>query len=183
MVRAQQLDIHWRPCRNDAGEQIPPFPVLRSLGQVEPGAWTLKVGKPDEDSGKNVLFGGPTRVEPNDPGLYTRTFPAQARFEVADGTPAVGDTVGPKAGSWRLSILQTGFVVVAVDGEEIWVIPSPGGGSGDRVVHANGLPPESDGGIDFFPGNFDELQQQGGGWAWIVPPGDLYIVNANPTFV
>lgn len=177
------------PFRNDSGAEIPPHGLLRVLDRVTPPAgqpeeWLLKVAKPDEDGKTYHLVNGPFPVPVGQHGEATFDFPTLVAYDASQGQPAPGESWGSQSGSFLLSKSFTGYRILAgpKDGL-VEVIPEGEGGSGDRVVHANGLPPESDGGIDFFPGNFDELQQQGAQWLWVVPIGDLYIVNANPVFV
>ena len=82
--------------------------MLDSTGQV-----IFSVDQPNGDSSATYLFNGPCSIAPAANGSGTLDFPAQAIWDT--GTPAIGDTWGPKSGQWPLAQRATpGFPVLGI---------------------------------------------------------------------
>jgi len=103
--------------RNDSPETVPAYGVMRGTGVVvvEPGRVVLLGDKPTGfGCQQRGLLNGPSPVGAGKYGVCTRTGPAAALYETADGTPAPGERWGPRAGSWKLRKHTGGFLVLGV---------------------------------------------------------------------
>lgn len=110
-------DMHWREFRNDSGEEIPAFACMRVTGAevVSTGRVALTVGKPNTFGAQyNHVFNGPLKVANGKYGLCTRSDGAAALYDSADGTPAFGESWGPRDATWKLKKNTGGFVVEIV---------------------------------------------------------------------
>jgi hypothetical protein len=120
--------IRWLSFRNDAGEPIPPFAVLRPTGVVTvQGQAVLTVARPNADGGSFYFFNGPFAVDAGGFGSCTGDFPCFAAYDTAD-VPALGQQWGAKNGSWLLEKGHTGYKIIggAIDGRvEIVSTQSP----------------------------------------------------------
>jgi hypothetical protein len=110
--------IRWLECRNASAEEAPGFALVKIAGVDADG--TLQLAKPDTD-GQDGLVLGPAALAAGARGLCTADFPAWALYDVADGTPALGETWGAGAGSWKLRKNKPGWRVLggAADGRVI----------------------------------------------------------------
>lgn len=105
------------PYRNDAGEQIPPFGILRLTGAVTVNSRPyLKAEKPDTYGSQYLhAINGPTAVESGDYGtcyVPAESFFVRAAYDTADGTPAFGEAWGPRSGTWKLKKNTGGFQII-----------------------------------------------------------------------
>jgi hypothetical protein len=120
--------IRWLSFRNDTGEPIPPFAVLRPTGVVTvQGQAVLTVARPNADGGSFYFFNGPFAVDAGGFGSCTGDFPCFAAYDTAD-VPALGQQWGAKNGSWLLEKGHTGYKIIggAIDGRvEIISTQSP----------------------------------------------------------
>lgn len=110
-------DMHWREFRNDSGEEIPAFACMRITGAevVSTGRVTLTVGKPNTFGAQyNHVFNGPLKVANGKYGLCTRSDGAAALYDSADGTPAFGESWGPRDATWKLKKNTGGFLIEIV---------------------------------------------------------------------
>ena len=103
----------WLSIRNDSGEEIPPFAVLRLTGlESRSGQTVFVVSKPDATTVADSLMGdrskilvnGPQRILDGKYGAGTQEYPAQVKYTT------LGPLMGPAADDWGLSNLSRGFV-------------------------------------------------------------------------
>jgi hypothetical protein len=136
------LAIRWLEFRNDSGEEIPAYGLLRPTGAVTLGyGLAITVSKPNADSMDGILVNGPDPVAIDGYGACTADLPTLALYDTADGTPAVTETWGSGNASWKLRKNKTGFLVIggAASGV-VYVgkqdVSSPPGGG---ITSLNGL--------------------------------------------
>jgi hypothetical protein len=94
---------------NDSGETIPAWAVM------EPSDFNglyHTVRKPTVDDSAWVLLNGPMPISAGGYGSGTWDLPNLAKYETGDGTPAVGESWGSRAGYWGLSRGYEGFIVL-----------------------------------------------------------------------
>lgn len=101
-------DMRGTSFRNESGETVPAFAVMRVTGSVVlKGRVFLRIGKPNGDGRKwNHVINGPQPVDNNKLGTCFDDFPC-----AADGSTniAAGKQCGPTAGSWLLQDGGDGF--------------------------------------------------------------------------
>jgi len=99
------------PFRNDSGEEVPPFAVLRVTGLTTIGGRTVvTIGKPNTYGSQYSHFvNGPITVPADGYGTCTNDFPAMVS---ANGTATVGQLWGPRSGSWELESSTPGFIAL-----------------------------------------------------------------------
>jgi len=100
--------VRWLAYRNDAGEEIPAFALVRPTGADSDG--TLVVGKPNSD-GQLVYVNGPVPCPTSGYGLCTMDDPVFVLYDDG-GTPAYGETWGAAASSWKLTEGKDGWRVL-----------------------------------------------------------------------
>lgn len=115
--------------RNDSGETIPPYGIIKITNTVKQnGIYLLKGEKPDAwGSQYSHYVNGPAEVADGDEGrCYVPTSPVWAAYDTGD-TPAVGEPWGPTSGSWELSQDVGGFEVISseTDDGKVLVIQRP----------------------------------------------------------
>jgi len=106
------------PVRNDSGEEIPPFAVLRPIGPVDlTDEWCMKVGKPNATFAQRYYVNGPAAIPIDGFGMATdASYPAPVKRENATAT--YGDGWGVLSGSWELKRWHAGgFVMQAASGD------------------------------------------------------------------
>jgi hypothetical protein len=104
--------IRWLSFRNDSGEEVPGFAVLRPTGVISvEGQAVLTIAKPDSDGGSFYFFNGPFPVKYGKFGSGTADFPCFAAYDDSDA-PQVGDVWGAKSGQWTLKKGNSGFKIV-----------------------------------------------------------------------
>lgn len=101
-------DIRWLAAVNDSGEELPACAAVVVDSSGDQGQFT--VSKPTTD-GEHVWIAGPIGALDGDQASVTNDFPTLAYYDDADGTPAVGETWGAGAGSWKLRKNKAGFRV------------------------------------------------------------------------
>lgn len=95
--------MRWLPYRNDSGEEIPAFAVLRITGVTERnGQALLTVAKPNSTAYAQYAINGSTVVPANGYGRLTFDTPAVALYD-SGLSPSVGDLLGPEDGEWALT--------------------------------------------------------------------------------
>jgi len=116
---------------NVAGETIPAHAVVQFKANFSSGY--SQASKPDGSSG---LFFANGFVDVAASAKGESLLWNRARLVLLDGSPTVGDEVGPTNGSWSMSSLGTGFRVIhqAVSGVGS-VLQIGGGGSGETIEH------------------------------------------------
>ncbi len=91
---------------------MPGFSVVKING-ADLATDMVSVAIPDEDSQKLVGILGPSGVPAADgPGEVSIDYPLIARYDSADGTPAVGEQWGTEAGSLVLHKGKIGFLII-----------------------------------------------------------------------
>lgn len=100
------------PVRNDSGEIIPAFAVLRPTGVIEKtGEWCVKVEKPNVDFAQRYYVNGPAAIPVDGFGMATdASYPAPVKRETATAT--YGDGWGVLSGSWELKRWHAGGFVM-----------------------------------------------------------------------
>lgn len=105
------------PVRNDSGEEIPAFGLMRITGTTtvdgEP-VWT--VDKPSSTFQRFVLVNGETAIPASGSNdIYGTGYfcdrPFRALYDTSDGTPSYGQVWGPRSGSWKLRRHHYGFLI------------------------------------------------------------------------
>jgi hypothetical protein len=104
--------------RNDSGEAIPPFSVMRITG-AEPlvaGDTTsppvVTVEKPDTTFHRLYLVNTGEEVPDGKEGIGTYLHHARyVAYNDSAGTPAYGEVWGPKSGQWTLEKYRHGFLI------------------------------------------------------------------------
>lgn len=98
--------------RNNSGETIPPHAVMAVTGvEVAEGALVHVVTKPSTTFYRSLLINNITRIKA---GKYGDGTPGTALAIYDSGTPANGETWGPKPGQWSLSKNYPGFIILGV---------------------------------------------------------------------
>jgi hypothetical protein len=103
--------------RNDAGESIPAFGIVRITGLVipEPGRVILTVAKPNVFGCQfQCAVNGPVPIGAGKFGTCSREPFIAALYDTADGTPGIGERWGPRDASWKLRRNTGGFSVVGM---------------------------------------------------------------------
>lgn len=106
------------PFRNDSGETIPPFGVMRPSDIVErEGRWVFKVVKPDTTFSRRYLINGPTAVPIDGYGMAADgSYPVLALRE--NETVECADGWGVQPSSWKLKRYSPGnFTIYAASGQ------------------------------------------------------------------
>lgn len=105
----------WLAFRNDSGETIPPFAVLRITGVVTiEGRAVLTVAKPNADGGTFYAVNGAVSVVSGGYGSCTRDAPCMAACDDSV-TPSVGEEWGVMSASWELQRGYGGYRVIGVE--------------------------------------------------------------------
>lgn len=111
---AQYFNI---PFRNDSGETIPAFAVMRVTGAAGLGSIpVITVAKPSTDFKRRYLVNGPFPVS-GASGQYVfglGTWAEQSAYVLYDdaNTPAYGEEWGPSSGSWKIKKYRYGFHII-----------------------------------------------------------------------
>jgi hypothetical protein len=100
--------------RNDAGETIPAFAVMKITGEVTVDSAKLyTVAKPDSTFARLYLVNGPDTVTTSQlygTGSFVNTAD-RVLYDSGDGTPAAGQVWGPYPSQWSLKRHMYGFRV------------------------------------------------------------------------
>ncbi len=105
----------WQEFRNEAGEEIPAYGILRLDGYVTlPSGRIVLAAKKPNTYGSQYLHAvnGPQKIAPQKTGicLIPTSVPGWALF--ASGSPQPGERWGPISGSWELKQHVGGFRIV-----------------------------------------------------------------------
>lgn len=100
--------------RNDSGEEIPGFACVRITGMVKVGSRNiLTVGKPNTYGSQYMhRFNGPTPVASGLYGVCYLGSQVPALYDTADGTPAFGESWGPRDATWKIKKNTGGWQIV-----------------------------------------------------------------------
>lgn len=104
----------WKLFRNNSGETIPPFSVMRITG-AESLATGLRmiVAKPNDAFKTHYLINGPYAVLDGDDGRGTTLAQADnVAYNSSSGTPAVDEEWGAKEDQWTLQKNRPGFIII-----------------------------------------------------------------------
>lgn len=107
------------PAENDSGETIPAHALVRVTGW---DSGLFIAAKPNTD-GQAVWAAGPLPTDDGETVPLTNDWPAWALYDSGDGTPAVGETWGAGASSWKLRKNEAGFVVVGDPDTTLGIVP------------------------------------------------------------
>jgi hypothetical protein len=121
-----QDDVRWI---NNSGESVPAHGVIQL--RTDYAASLNQASKPNGSAGLFYVNGG----APVAAGLYGESKVwGQARLVLIDGSPTVGDEVGPVSGQWYMSAEGSGYRVMhqAVGG--IGAVVQVGGGGGSHHI-------------------------------------------------
>jgi len=108
------------PVRNDSGEEIPPFACMRITGTIAmaSGEIGFLVNKPNAFGAQySHIFNGPIPIKASGTstqinGEGTIGLAVAALYDSADGTPAFGQSWGPRDSTWKLKKNTGGFRVM-----------------------------------------------------------------------
>lgn len=101
---------HWLPFRNDSGETVPPYAVMRVTGtETVHGQTILTIGKPDGSNQNWYAINGPGQIAAN--SIAGCTLSPSAIIRVESGTPSNGDEWGPSSGNWGIGSSGSRFFI------------------------------------------------------------------------
>lgn len=99
--------VPWVPVKNVHEDSAPPFALLEVTGVTDDGFFL--VTRPTDDSSPCLLLNGASAIPSGDYGSAHASNQGVAAYRESEGTPAVGQTWGSKAGRWELHPDQDGF--------------------------------------------------------------------------
>lgn len=102
----------WLDFRNDSGESIPPYGLVRVAGTTSDADTILAGYKPDTDNDKTVFANSPGIVSNGYYGVLSCDWPLFAAYDTADGTPVAGEEWGVENGGWKLRSGKSGFIIL-----------------------------------------------------------------------
>lgn len=119
--------------RNDSGETIPAFGIVRIDGaEVADNNRLVLIGKKPNGSGKIHYINGGVEVANGSFGsCAVASGPVWAKYDTGD-TPSVGESWGPVSGSWELGIDGGGFKIVGGETEGRVLVESSASECPDR---------------------------------------------------
>lgn len=123
--------MQWVEFKNDAGETIPSFGIVRLTGvaTIEATRVVLTGAKPNAFGCQyNAAVNGPTAVLSGQYGICTRAAVGVALYDTADGTPAFGEKWGPRDATWKLKKNTGGFSILGVTNSDLGLVlvsPAP----------------------------------------------------------
>ena len=125
----------WLAFRNDSGETIPAFAVMRITGVVTiEGRAVLTVAKPNADSLKNVLFNSSASVSSGGYGSGTYEFPCYAKYQTSSSA-VLNDEWGTANGLWALKKDNTGFAIIGGETADRVIVRNVGGEGGGPAMN------------------------------------------------
>jgi hypothetical protein len=105
----------WTEFVNNNAGTVPAYGVIRATGLtvVEQGRVVLSADQPNAYGCQVQCFvNSPVSVGAGKYGYATRSVPAVALYDLADGAPAFGQAWGPRAGTWKLKKNTGGFFML-----------------------------------------------------------------------
>lgn len=126
-------NIYDTPAVNQAGESTVPFGIAIVSAIDSGGRFGLTKPTGTETAGWIAFLPGAVVADQKPVTAAFRPIqPVWVQYDSADGTPAPGDMIGPKAGSFKASASGTGLLVLSVitiDALNLaQVLPESGGG-------------------------------------------------------
>jgi len=108
--------MRWLEFRNDSAESVPPFGIIRLTGSITRRRQTVLKAEQSNTYGSQFLhaINGPQKISASKYGLCTLDFPAIARYDDSDGSPAFGEAWGPRNGDWKLRKSTAGFQIIGM---------------------------------------------------------------------
>lgn len=107
------------PVKNYEASAIPMGGVVWLDGSTTLGGQTVYLAK-QADGSSHPWFVALSAIPAGGRGLVTCDWPAQAAYDTAAATPAVGDEVGPVSGNWRTRPTGEGLTAITA-GADGWV--------------------------------------------------------------
>lgn len=123
------------PIHNASGEEIPAYAVVEVDSVSNFGEDTLyEVKKPTTGATERYLINSPASVPVGGYGAATNQYPVDA---LVDGSPTIGDEIGPSSSSWELGT-GTRFTYLGglVDGVGRVMALGAGGGNDSSLIRA-----------------------------------------------
>lgn len=122
--------VRWLAAKNNDAGEMPANAVVVVSSTGTEGQFVL--AKPTAN-GQHAWIAGPVPVLAGDGVIVTNDFPAWALYDDGDGTPAVGETWGAGASSWKLRKNNAGFRICGTPDTTLKIVPversaSSGGG-------------------------------------------------------
>lgn len=97
--------------RNNSGETVPAYGCMRVTGvELDEGVLRFVVAKPDTSFNRLYLVNSGSSVASGAPGWGTWLYHAD-KVLYESGTPAFGESWGPKASQWSLAKWRYGFTI------------------------------------------------------------------------
>lgn len=124
-------DARWLAAKNNDAGEMPAFAVAVVASSGTEGQFVLT--KPTAN-GEHAWIAGAVPALAGDGAEVTNDFPAWALYDDGDGTPAVGETWGAGASSWKLRKNNAGFRICGTPDTTLKIVPveraaSSGGGA------------------------------------------------------
>jgi hypothetical protein len=142
--------VRWLAMKNGSAEEVPAHAAVVVSSSGDNGEFTI--AKPTVD-GEKVWLAGPAPVLAGDYGTATNDYPAWAYYDSADGTPAVGETWGAGAGTWKLKKGMVGFRICGTPDATLGIVPVEAVDSGNETQDLHGYRHADDGTLsNYFPG-------------------------------
>ncbi len=114
-------DIRWLPYRNDSGETIPPYALLRITGVETSNGQTIYVAAKPNSSTTHLVwaFNDGASIGDDAYGLLTFDFPAVAKVD-AGAAPVNNERWGPINGQWYIvASASATFDLVVIHGQTV----------------------------------------------------------------
>lgn len=131
--------LHWEKVKNAGSTEIPAHGLMRVTGEDE-ASGALTVDQPNADHQADVLVNGPLAIPVGGFGIGTMGSPVLLAYEMANGSPAIGGSVGVAGGSWKAKKHYIGFKALT-SGEDgiVFVARDTSGDSTDAALWSGGL--------------------------------------------
>ena len=121
----------WIEFRNDSGQIVPPFGVIKITGSTSSaalgiGRYIFTATRPNSDTVNIFALNSQQSVPVGGYGLCTLSWPAFAAYDQNDGVPGIGTVWGPKSGQFTMAKGNPGFAIAGTAGSSaVWVISDP----------------------------------------------------------
>ena len=129
-------DARWLAAKNNDAGEMPAFAVAVVASSGTEGQFVLT--KPTAN-GEHAWIAGAVPALAGDGAEVTNDFPAWALYDDGDGTPAVGETWGAGASSWKLRKNNAGFRICGTPDTTLKIVPVEQAASSSRGFFAANL--------------------------------------------
>lgn len=129
-------DARWLAAKNNDAGEMPAFAVAVVASSGTEGQFVLT--KPTAN-GEHAWIAGAVPALAGDGAEVTNDFPAWALYDDGDGTPAVGETWGAGASSWKLRKNNAGFRICGTPDTTLKIVPVERAASSGRGFFAANL--------------------------------------------